>query len=291
MDLRALESFIVLYETKNMHKAADRLFISQQGLSRTIRSLEAEWEAVFFERDRAGMLPTKAGEYFYQEALKLRRQLSAMRHDLEVITGEKEEIVLACSYGSMFLLYPQLQRFEKLQPKYRVNWAEYTDRETDRLVLTKEADLGLCVHGSELRNVRFQPLLSRKMLLLVYEGHPLWERESIRFRDLREEKIIIEGADFHIYELFRQLCLEEGFYPNIVARTAEINFCQHLCRLRAGLSVTVDFIAERSKLDGMRAIPFADERFRWVLGLGKHMSGELNEGARLLEGFLLEACG
>ena len=76
MDTNAIDSFIALYETRNMHKAADRLFITQQGLSRVIRNLETEWETVLFERSSGGMIPTRAGDYFYGEALRLRNHLS-----------------------------------------------------------------------------------------------------------------------------------------------------------------------------------------------------------------------
>lgn len=89
MDTNAIESFIVLYETKNMHKAAERLYISQQGLSRIIRNLEKEWETVLFERFSGGMIPTKAGDFFYQEALKLRKQLVDMRHTIACMNSGK----------------------------------------------------------------------------------------------------------------------------------------------------------------------------------------------------------
>ena len=43
MNTNYLKYFITLYRTKNMHKAAEELYISQQGLSRIIQSLEKEW--------------------------------------------------------------------------------------------------------------------------------------------------------------------------------------------------------------------------------------------------------
>ena len=183
-----------------------------------------------------------------------------------------------------------LRQFEDRCAQYRVHWEELPDKEADSRVNSGEADLGLCIYQEQARNVDFTPLIRKRMMLLVYEGHRLWDRDAVEFRDLEGEAIIIEGSDFHIYPQFQQLCLEEGFYPHIIARTAEISFCQHLCRIRAGVSVTVDFITEQSNLEGLRAIPFADGRFSWTVGIGKSLGGTLSPGARELEAFLLENC-
>lgn len=91
------------------------------------------------------------------------------------------------------------------------------------------------------------PLFERKMMLLVYQGHRLREKESVAISDLRDEKMLIKGQGFHIFSMFQKKCLEAGFYPNIIAETAEINLCQNLCMMREGLSITVDFIAEGSQ--------------------------------------------
>ena len=38
MDDKQLKNFMKLYELRNMHKAAEELFISQQGLSKSIQA-------------------------------------------------------------------------------------------------------------------------------------------------------------------------------------------------------------------------------------------------------------
>ena len=59
-------------------------------------------------------------------------------------------------------------------------------------------------------------------MVLVYEGHPLYEREKIDIADLKNEKIIMEGSDFWINEAFRQKCIEYGFCPKIVIETGDL---------------------------------------------------------------------
>ena len=59
MNLRTIEAFLVLYEERSFTKASRRLFLTQQGLSRQIQSLEKELGRQLFERGRLGAEPTE----------------------------------------------------------------------------------------------------------------------------------------------------------------------------------------------------------------------------------------
>ena len=48
MDLRQIEFFLKLYEEKNFTKASQKLYISQQGLSKSIYKLEKELGFLLF---------------------------------------------------------------------------------------------------------------------------------------------------------------------------------------------------------------------------------------------------
>ncbi|MGN0314060.1 MAG: LysR family transcriptional regulator [Fusicatenibacter sp.] len=175
MDSNAIESFIVLYETKNMHKAAEKLYISQQGLSGIIRNLEKEWETVLFERSSGGMIPTKTGDFFNQEALKIRKQLTDMRHIISYMDSGKEEIILACSFGALQVMYPVLKQFEAIYPRFQIQWTEYSDAEADKKVMNLDADLGLCICLEHAKDLMFEPLFTIKVVLLVSGGGGLPE--------------------------------------------------------------------------------------------------------------------
>ena len=59
MELRQIQYFIQLYKDKNITKASKNLFISQQGLSKSINKLEDELGFFLFERSSSGVIPTE----------------------------------------------------------------------------------------------------------------------------------------------------------------------------------------------------------------------------------------
>lgn len=67
MNIKQCENFMKLAETKSLAKAAQELFISKQGLSRSIQSLEDELGAVLFIRTIYGMELSPEGESVYSE--------------------------------------------------------------------------------------------------------------------------------------------------------------------------------------------------------------------------------
>lgn len=279
MDTKALHCFIVLYRLKNMHKAAEELFISQQGLSKIIRNLESEWEVLLFERSKYGMHPTKAGDYFYRHAVSMQNELERMKREIKNTAGGMEELCIACAYGTLHILYPYLQSYRKQNPSVRIRWKEYPDRDTDYALKSRAVELAFRVEGEGQEAFERILLAKRQILLLVYEGHRLWERKSVKIADLQNEKIIVEGDGFHIFSLLQKKCLEEGFYPDIAAETAEINLCQNLCRMREGVSITVDFIADISKFHGVKAIPFSEPDFTWNIDMAWRKKDKLTDTA------------
>lgn len=65
MQIQAIESFLMVYETQNLSRASERLYVTQQCLSRQIRALEEELGVLLFVRQKTGMQPTDACQQIY----------------------------------------------------------------------------------------------------------------------------------------------------------------------------------------------------------------------------------
>ncbi len=286
MNQNALQIFITLYENQNMHRTAELLYISQQAISKQIRSLEAELDLKLFERTNSGVQPTEAGEAFYQEAKIIQKQYSILHKKMDAVKNGRKVISLVCAYGTLYHVFPALKKFEQENPNIEVRWKELPDREVEQHLIEEDTDLAVNVKGKKHGFVEYEPLYDRQIVLLVYEGHRLYNREFIVFEDLDHESIILEGEDFQIYSLFKEFCERAEVYPKIIAETSDISFCQHMAEMREGLAVSIDFLAQERKLEHVRAIPFDVPEFRWEVGLEYGVNAQLKEENALLIRFL-----
>ena len=62
MNTKLLKCFQIVYEEKSINRAAGRLYITPQGLSRNIRQLEEELDAQLFRRTARGFVPDIAAK-------------------------------------------------------------------------------------------------------------------------------------------------------------------------------------------------------------------------------------
>ncbi len=82
-----IEVFLSIAETKSMSQAAERLYISRQGLSQKIAGIEMRYGAKLYERTTAGIVPTPAGEL----VTKFARSVSAMGETLSAEIAALDE--------------------------------------------------------------------------------------------------------------------------------------------------------------------------------------------------------
>lgn len=71
MNKKHLQYFLLAYETKNIQRVAELLFISRQGASKIIRELERELGSNLFIRSAKGLEPTDFARTLFPHAKKL----------------------------------------------------------------------------------------------------------------------------------------------------------------------------------------------------------------------------
>ncbi len=122
ISLRLIEQTLVLGETGNFARAAERLGITQPTLTRNIATLELNLGVRLFDRGRGGAVPTVFGQAVIDRGASLLRDASALRAELQALAGlEMGQLNIAAGpYTAEDLVGPAVAQLVNLRPGLHV---------------------------------------------------------------------------------------------------------------------------------------------------------------------------
>lgn len=288
MDIKDLHSFICLYEEGNLRKAAGRLFITPQGLSRTLKAMENELSTQLFHRTAQGLQPTETGTIFYRQAKQMIQMYGNTLRTIDNAERNNTRLDFICAYGVMNALpFQRFLKFQEGHPKLDIHWREYPDLEAERLFEKEDYDFALLPFGNQSLGDEYEeiPLFQCRTAAVLPPVHPLTEKDCIEIEDLAGENLIIEGPDFRINRAFRELCSQRGITPHIGIETGDISFLHKLAAMGQGIGISVDFAAASIPSDSAAVIPITEDLI-WpvslILSKKKTLSSNGEEFCRFL---------
>ncbi len=264
MNTKDLQSFMMVCQEGSISKAAQKLFISPQGLSKLIKNLEDEVGVSLFVRTSTGIHLTYYGKKFEAEAVQLIERMENLKN---IFLGELDNqhgvlkiasalgIISSCSLDYFF-------KFNETHPNIAVQISEFTDDDVEELVVNEQADIGLAVEPVDRSKFHVIPFSTEEHCLIVNKSNPLSKKEKISFLDLKKENIIIESKKFKVYQKFVDYCKVLGFEPTILFESTEISFAHKLAHFNRGIAISVVSAAKDITYDDVVVLPF-EEKFLW----------------------------
>lgn len=186
---RNLKYFLRLAETGNYHRASQSLHITHSALVRSIKTMEASFEAKLFNRG-GGVQVTLTG--FGEIALEYARKISHLemdlRDDFSLMKGlSKGELSVAFApYASYMCGHAAVSRLLNKYPGLMIKTTVlHFDRICD-VVAKREADLGIAyVSGSDRKkDFVIEDLGQHQGVFFCRPGHPLLKHERLSMTDL-----------------------------------------------------------------------------------------------------------
>lgn len=259
MDTKDIRSFRLVYEERSINRAAKQLFITPQGLSRIIHKLEDELQIVLFERTKGGMVPTECGDYFYAQSQELLYQLEDMKYHLQKMNSRQRKIKIGFACGVLNLVsLKKLNTIQREMPDVSVQWEEMENQEVAEQVNRGLLDIGFIIGTIPGNEVESCVVYEGKMNVLVYPGHPFYEKERLSIEELKEQPLISLNQKYFSYHSFMQRCGDFGFVPNIVINTMESQLIYRFCNEKLGLGIDADIHKTERLYPDIRRVELQD---------------------------------
>lgn len=240
MELRQLEYFVAVAEEQNFTRAAERVHISQSGVSAQIRRLERELGAELFDRSGRGATLTVAGKAALEHARAVLAAASAVGQAVgevtDLIRGRLTiGMVIGCTVTPLF---DALAAFHRAHPGIEIALLEDN---SDRLVeAVRAGHLDLALVGTAATTpdgLQALTVVSERLVAVVPPGHPLADAEPVTLRALGGYPVICMPPGTGLRTVFDQACAAQGLRPAIALEASASDAIADLAARGLGVAV------------------------------------------------------
>lgn len=168
MNFQSLAYFKTVAEELNITHAAQKLYISQQGLSSQIRKLEDELEVELFSRAPRLAL-TDAGRCLYEATKSIEGISGVLNDQLNEIRSEiRGELRIGLSFTrGQFILPSVLPEYARENPKVKIKLFEEPSLNLMDRLLKHEIDYWITAEKPQLEGLVCEPLFTERFYLVV----------------------------------------------------------------------------------------------------------------------------
>ena len=242
MDFKRIHQFVILAETLNFRRAAERMNMAQPPLSVSIQKLEEELDTKLFMRGAGGVSLTQSGQAILKEARQLLFHASQLRETAKGVrdgTGGALQVgfVGSTTYG---LLQKLLALFRAEYPGVELVLREATSVSILRQLEDKALDVGLVrVPLVQATMATLVPLESDEYVAALPRGNRLSRQGILKLSEMAAESFIMyaptHAAGLHATTMLA--CQQAGFVPRVVQQATQIQTA--LALVESGLGVAL----------------------------------------------------
>lgn len=213
MRISDIQYYLKVVELGSISRAAESLFISQQGLSRVIRNLEQELGVTLFQRQTNSIQLTEIGQQVARDMQVLMADYDAMMaslHSRLAFSGAMEEYTIYVTTVISITLLPKVffqlhQRF----PGIRFKVMEMLPLELIEQVELDEHSIGIISISDFLlkdaarllgSDILFVPEFQDQLMLSVRQDSPLAKKDVVTIAELAQTPIALYNTEIMMLE-------------------------------------------------------------------------------------------
>ena len=239
MELRQLEYFVAVAEERNFTRAAERVHISQSGVSAQIRRLERELGAELFDRSARTATLTAAGRAALDHARAALAAAAAVGQAVGEVTGLIRGrlmvgMVIGCTVTPLF---EALSAFHRAHPGVEISLLEDNSDRLVEAVRLGTVDVALVGTATAPEGLEALTIISERLVVVVPEGHPLSSRRRIALRDVAAHPIVCMPPGTGLRTVFDGACAAKDLRPVIALQASAADAVADLAARGLGVAV------------------------------------------------------
>ncbi|UKM66335.1 LysR family transcriptional regulator [Flavobacteriaceae bacterium GSB9] len=241
LELRHIKYFLAVADELHFRKAAEKLFISQPGLSRQIKDMENFLGITLFNRHNRQVLLTPAGEYLKTELTKNLNSLNTILNHAKLLEDGKDGKLNFGYVGSaMQHIIPYLLlKFTQNHPNIMFSLKEMDNNRQIESLLNQNIDIGFIRLERVPRGLDIKPVLKEPFCLVLPKNHPIDASNFKSMIQLKNEHFILFDSEYSAsyYDKVMEIFDDSGFSPLIYHNTIHAGSIYKLVENNFGTSI------------------------------------------------------
>jgi DNA-binding transcriptional LysR family regulator len=269
MELRQLEYLVAVAEEANFTRAAERVRISQSGVSAQIRQLEHELGVELIDRSGRRATLTSAGAAVLEHARAALAAAGAARQAADDVNGLLRGrlavgMVTGCTVTPLF---DALAAFHHVHGGVDITLTEGGSDQLVSGVRTGEIDLALVGTAAEPPSgVGSFTVVSERLVAVIPPGHPLLGRAHLSLREVCAYPLVCMPAGTGLRAVLDQACATQGIRPAIAVQASAGEAITQLAQRGLGVGILSESMAD-TEHGRPTAVVIDDIRTRAVLAV------------------------
>ncbi|MFD7709535.1 LysR family transcriptional regulator [Streptomyces sp. NPDC059785] len=270
MELRQLQHFVAVAEDRHFTRAAERLMVSQSGLSASIRALERELGASLFVRTTRRVTLTEAGRALLAEAERVLVQVRAARDAVAAVQGVvrgtlslgTEQCIAGVAVARL------LAAFRRAHPDVEIRLRQAGSGALAEEVAGGRLDLAFAVRTRpDSEHLRSVPLTGEPMTVLCHPEHPLADGGPLTPADVRGEPFVDFHPDWGPRRVTDAAFAVAGVGRTVTLEVSDVHSLLELVHEGLGIAVVPRHFGHKREARGLASLPLegtGDMRYETV---------------------------
>ncbi|MCI9155422.1 MAG: LysR family transcriptional regulator [Lawsonibacter sp.] len=228
MDLKLLQEFVSLVETKSFQETSELMNISQSALTKHIHKLEDELGVSLFDRSTRSVELNEYSRAYYPYAKKMTDLYEESNTMIGTLLSHGENTLRIAltpalvHYGGVEIL----SDFSRQHPGYQLEITEQPH--VVELLVSQKCDFVFAMENDSMDDRMTRLLYKVDRLVVVFPAsHSLAALRQVTIDQIRKERFILHrnsSGELHLESRkFIQLCKESGFKPLVAANISSIS--------------------------------------------------------------------
>ncbi|WRZ94923.1 LysR family transcriptional regulator [Streptomyces sp. NBC_01007] len=259
MELRHLQHFVAVAEDRHFTRAAERLMVSQSGLSSSIRALERELRAPLFVRTTRRVTLTEAGRALLVEAERILAQVRSAHDAVAAVQGVlrgtlslgTEQCIAGVHCAKL------LAAFRRRHPDVEIRLRQAGSEALAEEVAAGRLDLAFAVRTrADSEHLRSVPLASEPMTVLCHPEHRLATAAVVTPEELGEEAFVDFHPDWGPRRTSDAAFATAGVQRTVTLEVNDVHSLLELVHEGLGIAVVPRHFGLKREARALTALPF-----------------------------------